>query len=173
MTENEEKNEEMNNPLPHILEYLKIDFRWNVLDVPRKTGRLIKQQGWKIVFGLMNSSMKKSLKNLKSIERHLEFRNWMFGQIVKYMTENQGWVLMILRPEGKDKEKHWIQMSFVDPRFLHVETATNEDGTKRVTHIEFVESAKSVVQDWHIMNQEHLDHILKQEKFTPEVKENE
>ncbi len=173
MTENEEENGEMNNPLPHILDFVRIQIRWGVLDIPRKIVRLLKQQGWKVVFWLMNFSMRKTSKNLEAVTEYFKFRDWAYKQIIKYMTENQGWVLMILRPEGKGMEKHWIQMSFVDPRFLHVETTIKEDGTRAVTSMEFVPSAKSVVQDWHIVNKKHLDHILKQEKFTPEVKENE
>ena len=45
MTENEEENEEMNNPLPHILEFIRIQIRWGILDIPRKIVRLLKQQG--------------------------------------------------------------------------------------------------------------------------------
>lgn len=179
MTESEEKNEEINNPLPHILEFIRIRIRWDILDIPRKIIRWLKSLGWKIVFSLMNSSMKKSMKNLKTVEKYLGFRDWMFNQIIKYMTENQGWVLAVTRPKGEHLKKHWVQMSFINPQFLEVGVIEKEDGTKVVQSIELLPPQEHLSTDWHIINEEHLEHILKQDRykkadeFLLEVEENE
>lgn len=171
MTESEEENREMNNPLPHILEFIRIWIRWNVIDVPRKIGRWFKNLGWKIIFSLMNSSMKKSVKNIKTIEKVLGFRDWSLNQIIKYMTENQGWILAINHPKAEHLKKRWVAMSFINPQFIEVGTTEKEDGTKVVQSIEFLLSQEHLVTNWHIVNQEHLEHILRQEKCNLEVEE--
>jgi len=168
VTENEEENREMNNPFPHILEFIRIRIRWGILDVPRKIVRWFKNLGWKITFGFMNSSVKRSMDNLKSLKKHFEFRNWMFKQIIKYMTENQGWVLTVVHPRAEHLKKRWVQMAFVNPQFLNVETVIEEDGTKVVKNIELLPRQELLVQEWHITN---LEHILRQEKCNLEVEE--
>ena len=165
MTESEEKNEEMNNPLPHILEFVRIRIKWDILGIPRKIINWFKRQGWKATFNLMNSSVKKSSKNLKSVKKYLKFRDWALNQIVKYMTENQGWILAVTRPKAEHLKKHWIQMAFINPQFVEVGVTEEKDGTKVVQSIELLPPQEHLITDWHIMNQEHLEHILKQDRY--------
>lgn len=162
MTENEKK--EMNNPTLHILTFvwlrIKLDIISPIISIPREIKQWLYEQGWKLVFKFMDSSMKKSLENLKNVKKYFEFRNWMIHKMINYMTVDQKWILAITHPIEEGQENNWIQLAFLNPHQVTVGLTPRENGNLEITSMRLLPPPESVLTDYHIVNEEHLEYII-------------
>lgn len=161
MSENEKKK--MNNPLPHILTFLWLDIKSQIIHpitgIPREIKYWLKERGWKLVFRFMDTSMKRSIDNLDSVKKYFEFRNWMLNRIINYMTTDQNWVLAITHPV--EEENTWIQLAFLNPDQITVGLTQTDDGGTHITSLRLLQLPENVRTDYHIVNEEHLEHIIR------------
>lgn len=172
MTESEnqeEKRMEENSSLPHLLSFIWLKIKWGIFEpiirIPGRISRAFNRWGWIQTFKFVNSATKKSLENVKGLKKVFKFRDWMFNRIIEYMTMDVGWVLTITRPKAEHLKTRWIQMAFINPQFLEVKLKEKGGGVKAIRSIELLPHPDHLETEWHVVNEEHLEHIMKQDRY--------
>jgi hypothetical protein len=173
----EKRETEDKNPLPYIAEFVRVTVKWAILSPLNRVKVWINREGWKLVWKIMESSVKKTLERLEPIKKYIDFRNWMLNKIISYMTEDMGWVLTITHPKAEHLKSRWVALAFVNPQFVDLQTYKTDDGATAIKHIGLLPPQDHLTTEWHVTSDEQMEHILKQDRmkssdeFITEVKQ--